>query len=61
MKFIAIPSMVVLLCCVTLTMGRAAGQNGQGSGTITSKSPTCPDVSLKGFETIDFTRIAAEK
>jgi len=59
MKFIAILSMVVLLFCVTLTKGHSAGQAGQRQGADKSKPPGCPDLSLEGFEKIDFAKITA--
>jgi hypothetical protein len=58
-KFIVIPPMVVLLCCVMLTKGRAAGQVGQQGRSDKPKLPVCPDLSLDGFDRIDFTKITA--
>jgi hypothetical protein len=56
LKFIGALGIVMLLCCITLTRGRAAGQDvqQQPSGKLNSDDKTCTDIPLKNISEIDF-------
>lgn len=59
LKIIGALAIVISLCCVTLTKGRAAGQSGHQEQTEFNPTADCPDVSLLGIDKIDFTKIPA--
>jgi hypothetical protein len=55
-RFTGTLGVVMLLCCLPLTNGLAEGQAGQQQD---KPKPGCPDMSLQGFDKIDFTKISA--